>query len=140
MVVVGRKMVILPQSLSSADHSVRAVLTVPWIQMRQSVSLPRLLCLALGWDSNSCFTGPSTGEVSLCTTLYVVPSWRVQAGFVLSHSTPGRRLLSPSANCAPHLAPEPGAGSPPPPVRDLGSWPHFAAHPAVEIGSYSDLV
>ena len=42
--------------------------------------------------------------------LTLLPSrrWWMQAGFVLSHSTPGRGLLSPTVDCALNVAIEPG--------------------------------
>ena len=52
-------------------------------------------------------------------------------------STPGRGSLSPTVYCAPDLATKPGAGSPSPQVRDLGS--HLSPKKArdLEIGSFS---
>ena len=51
-------------------------------------------------------------------------------------STPGRGSLSPTVYCAPDLAIEPGAGSHPPQVCDLGSQPQSQESPT-EIGSFS---
>ena len=89
-----------------------------------------LLCMALGWDANSGSTCPGTGEAPLGTP-HVVPGWRRQAGFVLSHSTPGRGSLSLTADCAPDLATEKGAGSPSAQVSDKGSRPQSGEIPTV---------
>ena len=60
----------------------------------------------------------------------------MHAGFVLSHSTPGRGSLSPTADCTSDLATEPRAGSPPPQVHDPGSWLQSREIPQLEIGSF----
>lgn len=57
-----------------------------------------------------------------------------------SHSTPGRALLSPSADCASELVTKPGAGSPLPLVREQGSRPSAEKAPQLEIGSLSVLI
>ena len=92
--------------------------------------------LELGWDLNSCSACTGTGEVLLHAAQYVVPGWQMHAGFVLSHSTPGRGSLSPTADCTSDLATEPRAGSPPPQVHDPGSWLQSREIPQLEIGSF----
>ena len=119
-----------PQSLLHGpgvpNHSVRAVLTVPQAQTRRFALLCRLLCPALGWDSNSRSVRPATGEAPLHAAGSVVPD-----GFLLSRSTPGRESLSPTVDCALDLGTEPGAGSPPPQVHQQGSQPQSRESPAV---------
>ena len=78
------------------------------------VLLRLLPCPALSWDLNSGSAPPTptpppgTGEAPVHVARYVVLSRRVQAGFALSHSTPGRGPLSPTADGTPDLATEPG--------------------------------
>ena len=61
-------------------------------------------------------------------------------GFVLSCCPPGRGSLSPTADCPPDLATEPGAGSSPPQVRHPGSRPQSGESPAVRDWIFSILV
>ena len=62
------------------------------------------------------------GEGSLCLLKGYIPS---------SHSTPGRRLLSPTEDCTSELVTETGAGLPLPQVCEMYSWPQSRGSPAV---------
>lgn len=103
-----------------SQNTVPAVLTVPrGVSEVVCIFLPTLVF----WTLVGVWTPvrPSTGEVLLHAAGYVVPDCQMQAGFILSHSTPGRGWLSSTAYCTPDLATESGAGSPPPQGHDLGS-------------------
>ena len=62
------------------------------------------------------------GTGSLCPLKGYIPS---------SHSTPGRGLFSPIADCASELVTKPRAGSPPPQVCEQVSWPQSRESPKV---------
>ena len=97
-----------------------------------SLSCSRDSCaLVFSWDSNSCSTCPSTGEAPLCAAQCVVPGWQTQAGFVLSHSIPGRGSLSPTVGCTPDIATQAGTGSLPRQGHNPGSQPQSWESPSV---------
>ena len=99
------------------------------MKMRQSVLLYR--APALGWDSSSCSVCPGTGELPLPAARYVVPGW-----FCPVSQYPGRVSLSPTVDLALDLAPQSGAGSPPPQVYEKAAGPNLEKDWQLEIGSF----
>ena len=81
--------------------------------------------LALGCDLNpNVLKGPPLSNLVqiLCPLNGYIPS---------SYSIPGKGLLSPTADCVSEVVSEPGPGSHPPQVRELGSQPQSRGSPAV---------
>ena len=111
-----------------ANHSVQTMFAVLQARTRQFVLLPRPhASLALGWDLNPDvlqILSPYTWDLGKCHSVPPIYGlWLVGAGSLCplkgyipsSHSTPGRGLLSPTADCASELVTEPGES---PAVRD----------------------
>ena len=147
---MGRKMA-TPQSLlhplGVPNYSVQAVLTVLQARTKGFVPLRQLptpgASLVISWDLNPDVLrglAPCALVLGKCrSALQIYGLWLVGAGSLCplkgympsSHSTPGRGLLSPTADCVSEVVTEPEAGSPSHQVCELGSGPLSGEGPTV---------